>query len=442
MIRKASELLEKFIEEETRKLDGFCMSHMPTLGSAYEEITKQGIYQDFAIPTNLNLKVVSGFISINGDMLPQQIDCMLVCGDGEQYGRTQQFKYDVEQVLCVFEVKKTLRKNDYIDALQHLAGIRRKFASNFERRLRDENYEPDIAHARKWFSQITGKVAPERYLDLHHLSAGDKLLFYTLVQESLAPMTIIHGYDGYKTEEGLRTVFLDILEDAWKNGDGRLGIPSIPTLVTSNNFCLVKGNGAPFLVMRNQDEWVSVFSTRHNSAKLILELIWSKISIYFKVGMPWGDELHMDSVLPLLIAKGGEINGKGGWVFDTIEYKERHMKRDDGDKWAPSKLGKAEVATLKEMALNGCYLWMDDDSLNDKLVGLFGVTIKEVAASLLLTREFMMADELVAPIHSITSFIENSDGTGFISSETNRFDIWCLENEVEPDYYKMVMLGH
>lgn len=44
MIRKASELLREFIEVEKRKLDGVEMPHMPTLGTAYEEITKQGIY--------------------------------------------------------------------------------------------------------------------------------------------------------------------------------------------------------------------------------------------------------------------------------------------------------------------------------------------------------------------------------------------------------------
>lgn len=43
MIKKASEILEKFIAEESKKLEGIKMPHMPTLGSAYEEITKQGI---------------------------------------------------------------------------------------------------------------------------------------------------------------------------------------------------------------------------------------------------------------------------------------------------------------------------------------------------------------------------------------------------------------
>lgn len=86
MIEKASEILEQFIAKESQRVEGIQMSHMPTLGSAYEEITRQGIDSNFIIPKGLDIKVVSGFISVAGEMLPEQIDCMLVHGDGEKYG--------------------------------------------------------------------------------------------------------------------------------------------------------------------------------------------------------------------------------------------------------------------------------------------------------------------------------------------------------------------
>lgn len=58
------------------------MVHMPTLGGAYEEITKQGIDKEYILPKELNLRVVSGFIRIDGIMCGKQIDCMLVHGEG------------------------------------------------------------------------------------------------------------------------------------------------------------------------------------------------------------------------------------------------------------------------------------------------------------------------------------------------------------------------
>ncbi|WP_313903294.1 DUF6602 domain-containing protein [Ectopseudomonas mendocina] len=409
------------------------------MGSAYEEITKQGIYQDFAIPKGLDLRVVSGFISIGGEMLAEQIDCMLVHGQGERYGLTQQYKYDINNVLCIFEVKKNLRKADYVDALQHLAKIRRKFADNFEERLINEGYKPDITNARRRFSQLTGKVAPEEYLDIHRLSKADGILFYALVQESLSPITIIHGYEGYKTESGLRSAFLDILEEAWKNGAG-WGIPSIPTLVTSNNFCLVKGSGIPFLVVQNKNEWVSVFSTRHNSAKLILELIWSKIGEYFNAKMPWNDGLHMDSVQPLLIAEAREIDETAGWAYRTVEFNERHMVRGDDNLWSPSRLGKAEISAIHIMAAQGGYLPLDN-GMNEYLTKNHDMTVAQVSDALILTRQFMRDGEFIRPIHPRTYVITNDDETGFVASEIERFDLWCAENGIEPHYMSIYFMG-
>lgn len=438
MIRKASELLREFIEVEKRKLDGVEMPHMPTLGTAYEEITKQGIYQDFAIPKHLDLRVVSGFISIGGEMLAEQIDCMLVHGEGERYGLTQHYKYDINSVLCVFEVKKNLKKADYADAMQHLAKIRRKFADNFEDRLINEGYKPDITNARRRFSQLTGKVAPEEYPDIHQLSKADGILFYTLVQESLSPITIIHGYEGYKTESGLRSAFLDILEEAWKGGNG-WGVPSIPTLVASNNFCLVKGSGIPFLAVQNKNEWVSVFSTRHNSAKLILELIWSKISEYFNIKMPWNDGLHMDSIQPLLIAEAKEVEDAAGWAYKTVEFKEKHMERGDDNLWSPSQVGKAEISAINIMAMQGGYLALDDD-MNKYLIENYGMTIEQVSEALTLTRQFMLHGDYIRPIHPQTYMITNEDETGFVASEIERFDLWCAENGIEPNYMSIYFI--
>lgn len=436
MIIRASELLQNFIEVERRKLADINMPHMPTLGAAYEEITKAGLYQDFAIPKSLDLKTVSGFISVGGEMLPEQVDCMLVHGEGTRYGLTSEYIYDVEQVLCMFEVKKTLRKVDYADAMQHLAIIRKKFAKHFEAKLNQGVY-PDISRARLWFSQITGKAAPDRYLGMHDLPRGEGILFYTLIQESLAPVSIIHGYDGFKTEHGLRSAFASILEENWQNGDQKLGVPSIPALVTCGKFCIVKGNGMPFLIMRD-DGWVPVFSTCHNSASLILELVWSKISAFFDVEMPWEDGLYMNSPQPLLIAKGVENDTQAGWVYRTIEPKQKHLVRKDDRSWKPSEVGRPEMAALYIMAACGAYLPLDR-GLDEYLAGEHESSLDEVVQNLKLTRMFMTADGGVRPIHKTTYILANDNGTGLVSSEKERFDLWCTEAGCDPCYLTILV---
>lgn len=439
MITHASELLALFIEEEKKKLDGVLMPHMPTLGSAYEEITKQGIDKEFVIPKSLDLRVVKGFVEIAGKMLPEQIDCMLVEGDGRRYGITDQYIYDIDRILCVFEVKKTLNKADFSDALEHLGSIRRKFAEYFEENLRSGKFKPDISHARKSFAQITGRMAPMQYLGIHHLTKPEAILFYALVQEQNAPVTIVHGYDGYKTEAGLRSAFIDIIEERLKVSGQGLGIPSLPTLVTSNEFCLIKGNGHPYLAIRDEKSWVAFFSTRHNPARIILEILWAKIASHFNAKMPYGLDLDMETIAPLLLAEPREVGDQVGWAYNSLERKEKSLKRDEQVQWEPSKIGPAEVSAINIMAMQGGYLPLDT-AMNDYLQKEHGQTLSQTIQNLLATRVFAREDEHLRPVANMTHVLTCDDGGGYISNERERFDAWCKNNSIQPHYMNIIFL--
>jgi hypothetical protein len=440
MISKASELLELFIHEEKEKLKEFDMPHMPTLGTAYEEITKQGIDSDFAIPKSLNLKVVSGFISADGEMLPEQIDCMLVHGEGKRYGLTDKYIYSIDQILCIFEVKKTLNKNDFLDAFDHLRGIRSKFAEHFENKLTRGGYEPKIDVAKKHFSQLTGKAAPQRYLDIHNLPKNEGILFYALVQELLAPLSIIHGYGGYKTEQGLRTVFADLLENQMKNGGKGFGVPSIPSLVTSNQFCLVKGNGLPFIAFTEDKKWVAVLSSRSNTAKIILELIWSKISVYFDAKMPWGPDLDQEILSPLLIANPAEDGEKAGWVYRIVEFKEKILSsRPEQNQWSPYKVSSAVATAIWFMAIKGGYLTYNDSTF-EYICKEHGINSDELRRQLLSTKEFMEEGDRIRPINATTYLLTEEDESGWVSSERERFDQWCSTKNKTPRYMVLMLL--
>lgn len=232
------------------------------------------------------------------------------------------------------------------------------------------------------------------------------------MQESLAPVSIIHGYGGYRTESGLRNAFVDILEEKKNETDAGIGIPSIPSLVTSNQHCLVKGNGVPFLAIKDDAQWVAVFSTRHNAAKLILELIWSKISCHFDIKMPWDDGLHMDNIEPLLVAKVVQVKDKIGWMYNSIEFKESYLRRDDNNVWEPATIGKAEMSAINIMAMRGGYLPLDE-GMNDYLIAKHQATIEEVSQNLILTRLFMKDGEYIRPIHNLTHVVTLDNDTGY-----------------------------
>lgn len=331
-----------------------------------------------------------------------------------------------------------LRKADFLDALEHLSSIRRNFAEHFNNKVDNEGYEPNISLARLSFSQITGKEALLKYSDIHRMLEDDKVLFYCLVQDSLAPVSIIHGYSGYKTEYGLRKVFIDIVEEKLNvSGTGiTLGVPSIPSLVVSD--CLIKANGMPFMVNTGNKDWVSVFSMRHNPIKVILELIWTKIAYYFDVEMPWNDGLDMESVAPLMKAKVVQIDKQIGWRYDTLEYNEKALIREDNNSWSPHYLGIAEMSALNRMIIKGGFLPLDSE-LNNYLEK-YNTTVDEVIHNLIITNLFIHDDNSIYPLKKQTYIINIDDGCGYISDERERLVLWCSQNEIPTNFTVLIFL--
>jgi hypothetical protein len=430
-------MLEAFIKREAALLEGVDMPHMPTLGSAYEAITKDAIDQAFVLPPNLDLRVVSGFISQLGEVRPGQIDCMLVHGDGKRYGRTDQFIYPIEQVLCVIEVKKTLRKADLDDALRHLADVRTSFSEYFEAKLLD-GWEPKLTLARRMFAQITGEAAPYHYHGIHSIPRPYGMLFYSLVQEMYAPVTIIHGYGGYKTESGLRAAFLDLFEHDVTEAKKYLTVPGFPSLITSNEFALVKSNGLPFTVMEN-DTWVVMSSTRHNPARMILEALWSKIGAYFSIKMPFNDGLAMERVHPLLLATPTEIGSQAGWICRSTEPKESQLERKDDGEWTPAQIGRPEMGLLHLLIGRGGYLELKAD-LAAYMEKTYATSLDVVVANLKGTREFMLEGTWLRPVDSHVSLLEVTETVGYVSSDQPRFDAWCDAQKIAKHFMHVILL--
>ena len=295
---------------------------------------------------------------------------------------------------------------------------------------------PDISHARKSFSQITGQIAPESYSGIHQLSRQDGILFYTLIEEGQAPVSIVHGYGGYETERGLRTAFLNIIEEQANIGK-EIEVPSIPSLVTSNNFCLVKCNGHPYLGIRGDKSWVVVSSTRHNPARLLLELIWSKICRHFHVAFPV--DLGVETLFPLLIAKPFDGGERSGWECQSIEPNEKQLARDENTLWKPSKVGVAEMAVVNIMIFSGGWLKLDRE-MNEYLMDKHNCTVDQVVHNLMLTKAFAKDGDYLRPLASTTHVLTSEDGSGYIALDCDRFDTWCAHNSIEPAYMNIIFM--
>jgi len=75
------------------------------------------------LPASAKIDVVSGFIRGKDKKLSKQIDTMVVFGKGERIPRTPLYIWDIENVIAVVEVKKSINKREMFDAYQKMKNV-------------------------------------------------------------------------------------------------------------------------------------------------------------------------------------------------------------------------------------------------------------------------------------------------------------------------------
>lgn len=438
-VSNLAQILEDFIELEDKNYQKFNFNHNPTLGSMYEALTENVV--DKVLPKGLNLRIVGGFIYGDSDYISGEIDRMLVQGKGEQIGLTDKYQYHISEVLIIFEVKKTLNKAAFEDAYEHLSGVSTAFSEYFEQRCID-GFEPNISYAAKSFAQVTGKPEPIRYSDIHQMLPEDALVFYTLVQDTYSPLKIIHGYGGYKTEAGLRNVFLSFIEE--QQGKHGFGTPSMPNLISSESFSIAKLTGMPFVTPRLNDMcWPIIGSSHDNVMNLMIELIWTKISTYCDADMPWGDDMDVEGMTTLLLGKYAcsEDGERQGWMFTTFEPKESYLKEiENKSSWEPVFINAMTKSIVQ------CVGVLGPQNINSKSMYevIDEANLSKEAFSEQLTNTNLLSVSNDGYIHLIGGaihMVEVNDSSFAASSDRSRLDKWCEINLVNPNYVSFININ-
>ncbi len=320
MIDRVSDLLAKLIDEETRRLNEYNLSHGPTIGEMYEGLTKEILNR--AIPSELCLDVVTGFVTDDSRTLSPQIDCMIVRGSGEQIPHTNKYKWHVKDVIAVFEVKKTLYSKELADSYAKLRAVLDNFGRYVTESGRPETF--NISSAFQTFEQMTGLKAP-KYKNAASLPYEMELIYHSLVLERVSPVRIALGYDGFTTEEAFRKAFYTYLAD--NIGKHGFGVRSIPQLCISGQFSLVKINGQPYVSPMQDGWWPVVISARVNPVRLLLEFIWTRIERNFGVSGLWGDDLQLEGLNCCLLAKAVDLGDRQGWQYKYISAEEAALSQ-------------------------------------------------------------------------------------------------------------------
>lgn len=327
-IKTLGGILEAFLDHEKAEIakfeaEGVKITHGPTIGNIYEGLTVKLLSK--AVPEQLNLRVANGFISGKDGSLSGQIDCMLVNGFGKQIPNTDHEIVPLENVLVVLEVKKTLYGAAFADILDHFDQL-----MDLDPNLSEPIAAEDIFRT---FSQITSIHLEDRK-DIESEEFHHQLIYHSLVSEFVRPVRIAIGYDGFKTESGLRKSFISLMNENL----GKSWIPPTnwPDLLISGDFSMVKLNGRPFFSPTRGEFWDLFATTRVRPLQLLLEFVYTEISKVGGMEDFWGEDLEQEVLNPFLQGKAVKQGDKGGWEWLHIELDEDQLSQTPlAQSWTP-----------------------------------------------------------------------------------------------------------
>lgn len=342
MIETIHELLLAMKNKGVDEIEPYLnIGHNPTIGDMYEGLTKQLMAK--TIFKGCNMHVVSGKITNSQGEFSRQIDCMIVTGEGKKIPYTDEYIYDVNNVIAVVEVKKNLFSNDLSNAYDNLKSVMN---------IAEPNSDIRINMLRDAFTGISKLPLPE-YDEVDKLDVKYRMLYHSLICECFLPIRVIFGYEGFASESSLRDKFVDFIckQTEIQEGPAKgFGAVSLPNLIIAKENSLIKTNGMPYMIdIEGIDDYCWIASYRKNPLLLFLELLWTRLTYFFDIPTGvFGDSLENEGLMPLLTACGSE----NGWQYQVLNEKyfsnlESHIN------WTPSILSLTEFVLLNKMCEKG-----------------------------------------------------------------------------------------
>lgn|GEM_PF-1986211 len=391
--------------------------HGPTIGDMYEGLARELLER--AIPKELNLRLLQGFVMGVDGKPSHQTDAMLVMGEGgRQIPRTDSWEWPIADVLAVFEVKKNLYGAELVDSMDKMRGI-----SIQQQKLLDQNFQVHLGPSRDAFARVTGRLP--RNDEENDLESPEAEIYRTVAHEQLAPLRVVFGYEGYADEHGLRKGFLDALQAAPEN---LAGPAVLPNLIICRTNAIIKLTGHPYITRLREDGYWELFASSCKAPYApLLELIWTRLTNQFKARFPVDDQLEMEALAPLLAGKQVIQDGKRGWLYNSTEFSKALLSEArHGTLWSPLEITEDE-GILCDMALSMGGLDLDD---LDMIAGAesAGIDLAALAAKLVDDRQFCWSTpRIVVPIANTLHKLFTPDGRLWLASNPDLLTLWAKD---------------
>lgn len=419
MIKNIAEFIEALKEKEAESLTKVKIRHPGMIGDMFEGLTQELLKK--SLPTNLDLNVRSGkIINSNGDE-SKQIDCMIVIGEGENIPYTKWYKYHIDNVIAVVEVKKNLHFSEMVDSYNNLQSV-----LNLSKENTRSYKESEIRLFRHSYKGISGRLLPNETDVKLEKDPSEYGLYYSLKTECSQPLRIVFGYWGYKSEKSLRDGFIKYLLKYQKRKN--VSPLAFPNLVIVNNLSLIKCNGMPYYARNDMDDnWALLCSAHSNPINIMLELVFTRITYLFNTTKEiFGTDLILESFNRFVLAKCVLHKKKYGWIYYYSDLTEEALKTNTGSyRWEPIEVNDTVFTIFNILCKK------DNISCNDSDFEHFltenGYTITKMLQELIGTGLICINNNMIRLLtEECTCFISN--GKNYVAENNNgRVFAWLNE---------------
>lgn len=345
MIKTLSELLESLKSAENEALKKQNIRHRPTIGDMYEGLTQSLLQR--SLPPSAPWCVTSGFIVDAEGNLSEELDCLVVTGEGEEVPYTNKKKFFVDEVVAVIQVKKNLYGSDLRSGYQNLLSVN-KFDPT--RSIKAQLFQDA-------FQSITRRHLPPRE-EVDSLPFEVQMIYHALATCVARPVRIILGYNGFKSHRKFRQSFVDYLdEQIGENPKQGFGPTSLPDLIICGDYSLIKCNGMPYAgILDENGNWPFYCSASSNPLEFLLELIWTRL-VYLHELSPsvFDEDVWLTPMHRFLSGKvGTDDKGRQGWALEVTPISEADLKKTPVlSLWELAFLDDTQFAVMNILCANG-----------------------------------------------------------------------------------------
>ena len=326
MIENLSKFANMIKDKEIDKIQDFLniVTHPGMRGDMFEGITTKIINNTIGkVPL---IHVCEGLVKNNRTgQISKQMDLIIYINDCVDIPNSTSKIVSIDNVIAIIEVKKSFHKAEFLDFYKKQLSVKD---------LVDEHTPLDKELFIQLKTSIFGRSTWNGDKE-NARSTLERYLYHTLLLENQAPLRICFGYEGITKEETLRENLLEILNEINDNDKKHIGANYLPSLVISEDNCLVKMIGFPFCCQYSEPFQI-MSSYKGDTLRVLLTMLISKIEsktdIRFKFESDDFSKFKFNDFLSFTLNDEGNV---------TIYYpckltiSESNLNKSKMEKWAP-----------------------------------------------------------------------------------------------------------